>query len=83
MNKKLGQLKRGEGGWVYRIQEVGEFSPYVRLIQRLLDLGFTKGSPVEVVHEAPFGGDPFAVRIRGMLIGMRREEADFIEVECL
>jgi ferrous iron transport protein A len=35
---------------------------------------------VELVHQAPFGGDPVAVRVRGALIALRRNEANLIEV---
>jgi ferrous iron transport protein A len=51
------------------------------LLQRLLEMGLLEGSAVEVVHEAPFGRDPIAVRVRGALIALRRNEANYIEVE--
>lgn len=50
------------------------------LTQRLLEMGFLEGSWVEIAHEAPFGGDPLAVRVRGTLVALRRQEADVIEV---
>jgi Fe2+ transport system protein FeoA len=36
---------------------------------------------VRVVHQAPLGGDPIAVEIRGALIALRRHEAAGIDVE--
>jgi ferrous iron transport protein A len=43
-------------------------------------MGFLEGSIAEVVHEAPFGGDPLAVRVRGTLLALRRQEANAVEV---
>ena len=48
--------------------------------RRLLDLGVVPGTEIvpELVSAA---GDPVAYRIRGALIGLRREQADWILVE--
>jgi ferrous iron transport protein A len=51
------------------------------MVRRLLEMGILEGSRVEVVHEAPFGRDPLAIRVRGALIALRRHEAAHIEVE--
>ena len=48
--------------------------------RRMLEMGLIEGSSVEVMHEAPFGGDPIAVRVRGALIGIRRIDAAEIRV---
>ncbi|HAR43780.1 MAG TPA: ferrous iron transport protein A [Bdellovibrionales bacterium] len=47
---------------------------------RLLLMGLLEGALVQVVHQAPFGGDPIAVRVRGTLIALRRGEANFVKV---
>jgi len=50
--------------------------------RRLLDLGVVRGTEIE----AAFGsaaGDPVAYRVRGALIALRREQADWIRVELL
>jgi ferrous iron transport protein A len=73
----LGKLKKGTKAVVSR---VGGQDQCNRLTQRLMEMGFLEGSPVEIVHQAPFGGDPMAVRIRGTLIALRRNEANAIEV---
>jgi ferrous iron transport protein A len=39
-----------------------------------------EGSTVEVLHEAPFGKDPIAVRVRGALLALRRSEANHVRV---
>jgi ferrous iron transport protein A len=49
-------------------------------VRRLLELGLTEGSWIELVHEAPFGKDPIAVKVRGGLLAMRRREANQVWV---
>lgn len=85
--RKLGELKKGESGWVIQVGSVGYAdaavgarSPINDVSQRLMEMGFLEGSEVELVHEAPFGGDPIAVRVRGSLIALRRAEANQIWV---
>ncbi len=50
------------------------------LTNRLLEMGFLEGDVVEVMHEAPFNKNPIAVRVRGALIALRRNEANHITV---
>jgi len=47
----------------------------MELERRLLELGFVEGAAVEVLHEAPLGGDPIAVRVNDNTIALRRREA--------
>ena len=44
------------------------------LSERLADLGFVPGTPVQVVRKAPLG-DPIEVEIRGYRLCLRAEEA--------
>ena len=74
---KLGGLKKGAKAVIFR---VGHESDHPDLVRRLLEMGLLEGSLVEVIHEAPFGGDPVAVRVRGSLIALRRQEANAVEV---
>src|SRR4051794_2026411 len=75
----LGQLKPGQSARILRI--AGSAEPESKEIaQRLMEMGFLAGSLVEVIHEAPFGHDPLAVRVRGTLIALRRSEANRVEV---
>jgi ferrous iron transport protein A len=76
--RKLGELKRGEGGLITR---VGGAPDQEEMSRRLLEMGLLEGSRVELVHEAPFGGDPVAVRVRGALLALRRNEANLVEVQ--
>ncbi len=48
--------------------------------QRLCELGFDEGVDVEILHRAPFGGDPIAVRVGNMVVALRRDMARLIEV---
>ena len=74
--KKLSELRVGEKGRIQRVFEAD--AP--EMTRRLLEMGLLEGSPIEVLHEAPFGRDPIAVRVRGGLIALRREEAKWVEV---
>jgi len=47
---------------------------------RLMELGFLEGAWCQKMHEAPFYGDPIAVRVRGTLVALRRAEASSIQV---
>lgn len=75
--RPLGTLKKGQKGTIYRLNPPqGDLS----LATRLLEMGFVEGSSVEVLHEAPLSKDPIAIRVRGSMIAMRRQEANAIEV---
>lgn len=47
---------------------------YSPVIARLLELGMTPGTPVEVVRRAPFG-DPIEILLRGTRLCLRRADA--------
>jgi ferrous iron transport protein A len=49
---------------------------------RLHELGFDEGVDVELLHRAPFGGDPLAVRVGNMVVALRRSMARLIEIEA-
>lgn len=51
--------------------------------RRLHELGFDEDVDVEVLHRAPFGGDPLAVRVGNMVVALRRSMAALIEVELI
>ena len=76
---RLGSLKVGVFARIIGIGEGAE-GEGSEIISRLLEMGFLEGSRLEVIHEAPFGGDPIAVRVRGALIALRRNEANLIRV---
>jgi ferrous iron transport protein A len=73
----LGLARRGFRGSIKTI-DVGAAAHGVmaaELERRLLELGFLEGATVEVLHEAPLGRDPIAVRLNGTTIALRRREA--------
>ena len=47
--------------------------------RRLIDMGLTPGTSVELVRMAPFG-DPMEVRLRGYELSLRKEDAAQIQV---
>ncbi len=75
VRKQLGELQRGQGGRIVSLSAASQMTT------RLMSMGMLEGSWVEVFHEAPFGGDPIAVKVRGALIALRRNEANTISVE--
>ena len=50
--------------------------------RRLHELGFDEGVDVELLHRAPFGGDPLAVRVGNMVVALRRSMAQLIEIDA-
>lgn len=79
--KKLGELKKGQKGLIVKVccglpEKQGEHD----CSSRLMEMGLVEGALVEVVHEAPFFGDPIAVQVQNTLLGIRRKEANQVEV---
>jgi ferrous iron transport protein A len=72
--RPLARLQPGEKG---RVTEIGEAGPAT---QRLMDMGVTRGTTIEVVRAAPLG-DPIEVRLRGFMLTLRRAEAEHITVD--
>jgi ferrous iron transport protein A len=47
---------------------------------RLMEMGLTPGSKIEVVRAAPLGF-PIEVKVRGYSISLREAEAECVEIE--
>ena len=66
--------------------EVGKTATVVRLNgegavkRRIMDMGLTKGTEVEVVKVAPIG-DPIELAVRGYSLSIRKDEAAMVEVK--
>jgi ferrous iron transport protein A len=73
----LADLHAGDRG------TVGGFLCAIPLMQRLLEMGLTRGTGVEVIRLAPLG-DPLEIRLRGYYLSLRKAEARCIQVipEC-
>lgn len=48
--------------------------------RRIMDMGITKGTPVQVKKTAPLG-DPIEVKVRGYELSVRKADAENIVVE--
>lgn len=71
----LRNLQTGESGKVIRI------SPRLQGAERrrMLDLGILPGTEIKAEMVSP-SGDPTAYRVRGALIGLRKEQAEMIQI---
>lgn len=47
--------------------------------RRMMDMGLTKGTPVQVRKVAPLG-DPLELNVRGYELSIRKADAEMIEV---
>ena len=70
----LDQLKPGQ---VATVKKVGGDGPIRR---RILDMGVTNGTGIEMVKSSPLG-DPVEYKVRGYRLSLRKAEARVIEVE--
>ena len=70
---RLSDLKTGETGIVIKILGHGAFR------KRVMEMGFVKGRPVEVILHAPLK-DPIKYSIMGYDVSLRASEAHMIEV---
>ena len=80
--KRLGELLKGQSGTIVSVGSGELLTDHGvdAITKRLLNLGFIEGSHIEVLHEAPLGGDPIAVMVSGAIVALRRHEANYISV---
>lgn len=71
----LTDLAPGESGKVLRIGG----SPEVK--HRLLEMGLTRGTRVNLVRVAPWG-DPVELQLRGYRLSIRKSEAASVTIEA-
>jgi ferrous iron transport protein A len=71
-------LDRLPGGGRGIVRSIGGTTTPLR--QRLMELGITIGSQVEVIRKAPFGG-PIEISVRGYRLSLRRSEALLVLVD--
>ena len=72
--KTLRQAKVGETVKVVKLHGEGAVK------RRIMDMGLTKGVEVYVRKVAPLG-DPLELTVRGYELSLRKEDAQWIEVE--
>ncbi|MBV8973258.1 MAG: ferrous iron transport protein A [Sphingomonadaceae bacterium] len=49
--------------------------------RQLHEMGFDEGVDVQLLHRAPFGGDPMMLRVGNMGVALRRKLAAMVVVE--
>lgn len=78
----LGQAPRGFRGHIEAIVVTDNASGLTvdELERRLIELGFTEGAHIEILHEGAIGRDPIAVRVNNATVALRRREAMAIRV---
>lgn len=74
MVKTLDSLKVGQKGKVSAVNGLN-----TSLRRRLLDMGLTPDTEVEVMRFAPLG-DPMELKVRGYALTIRRDDAKLIEI---
>ncbi|MBW7934648.1 MAG: ferrous iron transport protein A [Gemmatimonadaceae bacterium] len=74
-SRPLDQLTAGERGIITSV----DCPPPVA--RRLMELGLTPGTEVEMIRRAPLG-DPLEIAIRGIHLSLRRSEARHIDVRA-
>ena len=67
----LNQMSVGQYG------TIEDLSGQDAVCHRLLEMGITRGTPIEVVRFAPMG-DPIDIKVRGYHLSLRRQEAQAI-----
>ena len=75
-SKPLSELKPGQRATVLSLDLPGSVKG------RVLEMGLTKGTTVEVIRFAPLG-DPMELKVRGSHISLRKADAAGIRVNCL
>jgi len=71
---KLSELRPGEIGVVTKVSGVGSIH------RRLLSMGILPGTIIKVARYSPFG-DPVEYEIRGVFLSLRKNEANYVDVE--
>ena len=72
--KTLKEVKIGHSAIIKKLHGEGAVK------RRIMDMGLTKGTEVYVRKVAPLG-DPLELTVRGYELSLRKEDAQWIEVE--
>lgn len=76
MHKTLAEMRAGEMG------RICGFYPGDRAYrQKLLAMGLTPNTKIEVVRRAPLG-DPIQIRVHTYFLSLRQTEAALLKIEC-
>ena len=74
MRINMRKMLDNQTGTIARIKVSGELG------RRIRDMGLVPGTEIKIQGRAPLY-DPVALRVRGAILTLRNNEADFIEVE--
>ena len=74
MQKKLSELEPGEKATIVKVQS----SEALR--RRLLDMGLTRGTEIEMVRKSPLS-DPLEFLVKGYNLSLRKKECENVYVE--
>lgn len=74
----IADLHPGEIATIVSIDRGGVDSANAR---QLHEMGFDEGVDIELLHRAPFGGDPIALRVGNMCVALRKKLAAMVVVE--
>ncbi len=77
---QLTNLPKGARAIVDRVDAIQEHDS---IAQRLRDLGFVSGEPVQVLALGPFGADPLLIQIGSTRFALRRSEAARVSVRLI
>ena len=72
---RLGEAPRGFVGTIVALQPEAAGQTTHELEQYLIEMGFTEGARVEILHQGAIKQDPIAVRVDNITIAVRRREA--------
>ena len=76
VNSKLKDLKLGQKCKVLKVRGRSEAN------RRVLEMGVTPGSVIELERVAPLG-DPIDIKVKGYHLSLRKDEAEGIDVEII
>jgi ferrous iron transport protein A len=71
----LGNAAVGFAGTIVALKPAASGLSMAELEQQLLEMGFTEGARIEILHEGAIARDPIAVRVDNITIALRRREA--------
>jgi ferrous iron transport protein A len=72
---RLGEAPRGFVGTIVALHPDSAGQTSHELEQYLIEMGFTEGARVEILHQGAIKQDPIAVRVDNITIAVRRREA--------
>lgn len=72
---RLGDAPRGFVGTIVALHPDAAGSTPHEIEQYLIEMGFTEGARVEILHQGAIKQDPIAVRVDNITIAVRRREA--------